>query len=554
MKESSPILVVDDSPTQVAVLKDALEARGFVVRTAGNGVEAIAAVYQSPPRLILSDVMMPEMNGYHLCRLLKNDPYTEGIPIILLTQLSEQHDRFWGENAGADLYLEKSADLSLIIEAVESLLAEGRGRKACALPTPPLAEPSSGDLKTRLTGILDRLLYESTISNEILKLTALAHDTDLLVRELFRFITAISRYSVGALLLREGQEKNLLAFHLAEPISPRSLDQARAEIFRLAGLEEPDAAHLKLLILDEHNLNGGSPLHLLQTFPVRDGDELLASLTLLSLEESPLTEGMRHALNVVADRFLVVARYLKKFREIEEVKADFISMLVHDLRSPLTSIKGFTDALAGGLLGKVTEEQESALNNIQGGCDRLLGLIEDILDLSKLEAGKMLIHSAPLHLRPLALQVIKDLSALFLEKNMQVALDIPEETPHVLGDSKQLARVLVNLLTNAAKFSPTGGEILLRAHVPERCRSNEMDDCVQVDVCDNGVGIPAHQQRALFSRYQQLSSAGGGHRKGTGLGLAICKEIIHLHNGKVWVESPLCNNRGSRFSFTLPLA
>lgn len=555
MTEShSTILVVDDSLTQLAVLQDALEKEGFQVETAQNGMEAIAKVYLSPPDLILSDVMMPELNGYHLCRLLKNDPRTGHIPIILLTNLKERHDRFWGEKAGADRYLEKSADLTPIVKAVFSLL-----------PSPPspstrgtsadVAKIEEGDIRARVTDILDRLLYESTISNEVLKLTGLAHDIDALAREFLHFLSVICRYSAAGLLLRDGRDKYVHCLQTTEPVSPAFVEQAKKETLRQAGLSQTNHTQIRFMLLGTEGETGQEAedgFHILHTLPIVDGDELLAYLTLFDTRQHRLSEGMRHALNVAADRFLIVTRYLKKFKEIEDVKSDFVSMLVHDMRAPLTSIRGFTDVLAEGILGSVNDEQSGAFKNIQNGCDRLLFLIEDILDLSKLEAGKMQIHPNPLNILHLTERAVADLSTLFKEKSLDVCINIPDDLPYVSADAKQLARVLTNLLTNAIKFTPQGGKITLSAAHPSVCPTKELGACLQVSITDSGPGIPLEQQGRLFSRYQQLHSA-SMFRKGTGLGLAICKEITTLHGGEIWVESPVNEAGGSRFTFTLPL-
>jgi len=286
---------------------------------------------------------------------------------------------------------------------------------------------------------------------------------------------------------------------------------------------------------------------LLQALPIVDGGELRAHLAIFHRGEIQLSEGIRHALTIVADRFLIVVRYLLKTREIEQVKADFISMLVHDLRAPLTSIRGFTTVLADGAYGAVNDEQKSALENVENGCDRLLTLIEDILDLNKLEAGKLKLHPAPLQLRPVAERILADLGPIFTEKSLQVPLDLADDLPYVLADGKQLTRVLANLLSNAAKFSPPGGTVVLAAGAPP----NPAKPILQVSVTDEGEGIPAEMQKLLFGKFQQLPTR-GVFRKGTGLGLAICREIVTLHGGQIWVESPIGPQGGSRFLFTLP--
>jgi len=554
MKNSPTILVVDDSPTQVAILRDALEDQGFLVETAADGIEAMEKVYQNPPHLVLSDILMPELNGYHLCRLLKNDPATAQIPIILLTHLSEQHDRFWGQHAGADLYLEKASPTSQIVAAISNLLArrpvvEGR-RKRIALGVNLPRE----DIQARLTAILDRLLYESTISNEILKLNSLAQDVRALCGELLGFLGAICRHDAAGLLLCHSPERQTLAFSINAPMPPSFIQQAQELMIARCGLPAEAAARTTLLLFPENSgptQDEQATFHLLHAVEVKNGEDLLALICLFTRHPRVVSEGIAQALQLVADRFRIVADYLCKLTEIEEVKADFISMLVHDLRSPLTSIRGFSDVLTQGMLGPLSEDQKGALENIQGGSDRLLSLIEDILHLSKLEAGKMEIHPAPFHFGAMARRTFQDLAALFLEKDLHLRFDNCDALPIIQADEQQLGRVLTNLLTNAAKFSPRGAEIILTAQRLDQ--TPDSPATLRVDISDAGPGIPVDQQKDLFGRYQQVRGKNAGSRKGTGLGLAICKEIVHLHGGRIWVESQGLG-QGSCFFFILPEA
>ena len=544
----APILVVDDSATQLAILQDALERRGFRVETASNGIEAYSHAYQSPPGLILSDVLMPELNGYHLCRLLKNDPRTAGIPVILLTNLRERHDRFWGENAGADRYLEKTADLEPILACVAELALPAPPKSLARLPD-STRKLSSDDIQSRVTAILDRLLYESTISNEILKFTGLAHDSNQLADEVLRFLSVICRHSAATLLLEEGPEKYLLAIRQCVPLGHEALGKLREQTLATAGLASTQGQIRELLIAPEEP-EAATPtrLEVLQSLPIGGQGELLAQLTLFHDGEIELTPGIHHALSIVAERLLIVVRYLRKTREIEQVKADFVSMLVHDLRAPLTSIRGYTNVLSEGLYGSINPDQKNALSNVENGCDRLLALIEDILDLAKLEAGKLQLHPAPLQLRPLLARVSADLTPLFTEKSITVTDELPDNLPYVLADGKQLHRVFANLLSNAAKFTPAGGAVVVQTGEAPGTDGKFL----QVSITDSGEGIPAELQKHLFGKFQQLPTR-GIFRKGTGLGLAICKEIVTLHGGRIWVESPVGPDGGSRFLFTLPV-
>ncbi|KIH77342.1 His Kinase A (phospho-acceptor) domain-containing protein [Geoalkalibacter ferrihydriticus] len=555
MKKNLTVLVVDDSPTQVAVLQDALEERGFSVQAAANGIEAIGKVYQNPPHLVLSDIIMPELNGYHLCRLLKNDPATAEIPVVLLTHLSEQHDRFWGQHAGADLYLEKSSPTDQIAEALEKLAQQSPLAKAPGFSPAVTGNPPREVIQAQVNAILDRLLYESTISNEVLKLTSLAHDVGALAQELLKFLSAICRHDAAGLLLRHSRKKQTLAFCLNAPMPSGFAAQAQEMMLARAGLEADSVARTQLLIFPEGQDSAPEDeekgeIHVFHAAEVKSDGELLALICLFNRAPRRPSEGIVQALQLVAERFLIVARYLCKLAEIDEVKADFISMLVHDLRSPLTSIRGFSDVLAQGMLGPLNDEQAGALQNIQGGSDRLLSLIEDILHLSKLEAGKMQIHPGPFRFDTLARATFQDLAALFLEKDLQLDFSPDENLPVILGDEQQLQRVLANLLTNAAKFSRRGGRILITARLLEALPEGATS--LQVEVADEGPGIAKNQQKELFGRYQQIRGDTPRSREGTGLGLAICKEIVHLHGGRIWVESPINAAGGSRFCFTIP--
>ncbi|NIQ97872.1 MAG: response regulator [Desulfuromonadales bacterium] len=553
MTKKTTILVVDDSPTQLAVLEDALLGCGYRVETAANGEEAIGQIYESPPDIVLSDVLMPELNGYHLCRLLKNDPVTADIPVILLTNLSEQHDRFWGENAGADLYLEKGSDLPKICSQVQKVLDTTPRSLAAHSSSSSLrpAFPGGVDAQSRVTGILDRLLYDSTISNEILKLTSHVHDLDLLATEYFRFLGAISRYVASGLLIDLGHDRMALCLQVPESFSTARIAAVEKKGLASLDLSNQTDSHMETIVIEAGETPRASEdLDLLFSRPIFENDRFLGGIFLIGQGNQTLTEGTAHSLDVVAERLGIVVQYLKKVREIETFKADFISMMVHDLRSPLTSIKGFADLLHNGTLGEISKEQAGAVGNIQDGCVKLLDLIEDILDLSKLEAGKMEIYPGPTPLQGVIADVSNGMDALLAEKKLALKVNIDETIPLADIDAKQMSRVFYNLLSNALKFTYPGGEITVDAYPMEGGQQSESG--IRVDITDTGTGIPPEKQRLIFTRYQQLTSQENEQRVGTGLGLAICREIVQLHGGRIWVKSPVENGAGSRFSLILP--
>ncbi|MEJ2202131.1 MAG: hypothetical protein P8X63_14115, partial [Desulfuromonadaceae bacterium] len=168
---------------------------------------------------------------------------------------------------------------------------------------------------------LDRLLYESTISNEILKLTSLAHDPHLLARELLNFLSIICRFSAAGLLLRKSAEKCLITLQLQEKAPEDFIEFAQKEILHLNHLDTDQHLNCRFVLIDQSNETGGLPLggrsKVIKSLPIYDGNELLAAIVLFESGKRGLTDNMRHALDVIADRFLIVARYLKKIKEIE---------------------------------------------------------------------------------------------------------------------------------------------------------------------------------------------------------------------------------------------
>jgi two-component system phosphate regulon sensor histidine kinase PhoR len=229
-------------------------------------------------------------------------------------------------------------------------------------------------------------------------------------------------------------------------------------------------------------------------------------------------------------------------KEVERLKNELISTVSHELRTPLTTMKEFVSIVFDGIAGPLTAEQKEYLNIIMSNMNRLGRMINDLFDISKLEAGRMELKKRLVD--PLLL--IKDQLVSFMPEaeNKKIALSacLPEELPQLYIDPDRITQVLVNLIGNALKFTPEGGKVLVEA--------KELDDSLQIQVTDTGVGIAKENFSKLFDRFQQIDRKPGPGAKGTGLGLAISKSVIEMHKGKIWVESEV--GKGSRFIFTLP--
>ena len=238
---------------------------------------------------------------------------------------------------------------------------------------------------------------------------------------------------------------------------------------------------------------------------------------------------------------------VEKTRELEvasNAKSEFLSHMSHELRTPLNVIIGFSELMMDGVAGEVNEEQRQCLNDVLGSGQHLLGLINDILDLSKIESGKM-----ELKLRNVALPGIietlrSEMMPLVTKRNQSLDVIVEKGLPSVRADKAKIRQVLINLLSNSTKFTPEGGKLQVEA-VRE-------DGWCRVSVIDNGIGISKENQKKIFEPFSQLESPLPREAGGTGLGLAIARQIIEKHGGRIWVESEY--GEGSRFNFTLPLA
>ena len=232
------------------------------------------------------------------------------------------------------------------------------------------------------------------------------------------------------------------------------------------------------------------------------------------------------------------------YRELETAsqhKSDFLANMSHELRTPLNAIIGFSQVLREGMVGDVNEKQAEYLDDILSSGHHLLSLINDVLDLSKVEAGQVELELAPFSLQEALERGVAMVRERALQDGVQVTLAANPDVDVVSGDERRIRQVIFNLLSNAVKFTPAGGAVDVRA--------TRVNGEVSVSVADTGPGIAAEDLRRVFEEFQQ-TEAGIERGEGTGLGLALSKRLVELHGGRIWVDSEL--GRGSTFVFTLP--
>jgi len=237
---------------------------------------------------------------------------------------------------------------------------------------------------------------------------------------------------------------------------------------------------------------------------------------------------------------IVINKHLEK---ASRAKSEFLANMSHELRTPLNSIIGFAELLQLEKFGQLTEKQARYVNNILTSGRHLLGLINDILDLSKVESGKMELVLSECSFPELIESIKIILKELAFKKNITIESHIAPKVSVINADEKKVKQIMYNLLSNAIKFTPDGGKVDVKADIK--------DEELRVSVADTGIGIKQEDMDKLFKTFQQIDSEYTQKYGGTGLGLSLTKKLVELHGGKIWAESEL--GKGSTFTFTIPL-
>ncbi len=291
--------------------------------------------------------------------------------------------------------------------------------------------------------------------------------------------------------------------------------------------------------------------------PLRIGNRIIGAIDIQAKTVGSFAEDELAVLQTLADQIAVAIDNARSFvlsqqavmemREIDRLKSQFLANMSHELRTPLNSIIGFSRVILKGIDGPVTELQQQDLTAIYNSGQHLLGLINDILDLSKIEAGKMELAFDEVNITDIATSVLSTMSGLVKDRPIQLKRTIEPNLPTVRADAIRVRQVMINLLSNAAKFTEEG-DILVDVGLK---RGPTGRNEIRVSVTDTGPGISKQDQAKLFQAFSQVDDSPTRKTGGTGLGLSICQQLINMHGGRIWVDSEV--GKGSTFHFTLPL-
>lgn len=237
--------------------------------------------------------------------------------------------------------------------------------------------------------------------------------------------------------------------------------------------------------------------------------------------------------------------------EVDRMKSEFVANVSHELRTPLTSIKSFSEILLDDRDNISKDQEYRYLGIIDRETDRLTRLINNLLDLRKIERTEIPWHDEEIDIRGILRETVAEFTALASKSGLSLTCEADDEVPMVAADRDRIKQVLENLISNAIKFSDNGGEVRTSVKASDRPESKAGPDCVIVSIADKGIGVSPEDHGRIFARFQQADGSTTRKKGGTGLGLAICKEIVEHYGGKIWVESEA--GKGSTFSFSIPL-
>ncbi|MGB3789309.1 MAG: ATP-binding protein [Phormidesmis sp.] len=499
------ILVIDDTPENLHLLSTMLSDRGYKVRSVTKGTTGIRGAIAAPPDLILLDINMPEVNGYEVCAQLKNNEITCDIPVIFISALGDVFDKVKAFDVGGVDFITKPFQIEEVLARMQSHLTIRRLQQQQTAQNIQLQQEINQRRRAEETFEKAFLSSPSPIA-----IATLEQDKLIAVNPSF---LRMSGYSQGDVIGKTTTELSLWR-------SPETYTAVIAQATTIPSSADATSDNkISSYELDCQTHSGHSRT-------------VLVSIERIVLRDQPCA-----------------LMALKDITERKRLENEFISVVSHELRTPMHSLIGALDLLNTGELGELTDQGRKILSLATTNAERLILLVNDILDLERLKSGKVELNKNLYSIDMIFGQAVNAMQVM--ADQVEIKMRSQSIPISVNLDRDRILQTLTNLLSNAIKFSPAGSTVQLAATLDSKDNKSSEASHLHITVKDEGRGIPSDQLETIFERFQQVDASDSRKKGGTGLGLAICRNIIQQHNGRIWVESQL--NHGSTFHILLPI-
>ncbi|MBN1978356.1 MAG: response regulator [Anaerolineae bacterium] len=524
MESGVRILIVDDSRAiRDFVLRALADRGGYVAAEAPNGAEGFRMALDSPPDLILLDLEMPQMDGFQVVDALNE--HQVDVPVILITSHGSEAIAVEFFRKGVKDYLSKPFTAEELFAAMDRALADVRLRREKELLTQNL-QAANRELRLRVREL-------DTLYGIGKSVTSLLDRDQLLERILDAAFYVIGAEEASLMLVDEETDQ------LTPALNRRRVTGDPHRTARRA----PEELAADAIRRGEATASGA-----MLCAPLKVGEKTVGAIGLgNTVTTRSFTGHDRQLLMALADYAAIAienTRLYEEVRQADRAKSEFVSLVAHEMGTPLTSILCYSDVLLQEHSEPLTEKQDKYIRVIRSNVGRMQVLLSDLQDISRIEAGHLSLNIEPTSLAAALQGALEATRGQMGARSQVLTLDLPEDLPMIGADPARLTQILINLIGNACKYTPEGGHI--------RVQARRQAGYVRCAVSDTGVGISPKDQARLFTKFFRSDNPAVMEKQGTGLGLCIAKNLIELQGGQIEVESEL--GKGTTFWFTVPVA
>jgi len=543
------VLVVDDEVQVVQIFQDLLTQQGYAVESCDNGDDAIVKVTSGEFDLVLTDINLPGVDGLEVIRAAK--AADKDTCVILITGYASTTTAIDALRQGAYDYITKPFDLWETLKAIERglesrMLTQENRRLIKELESANVGLQQHEEiLRRKVARATDRMASLLEAGKAISTSLSLQSTLDVVVAQAAKLASAgacliflhdasSDDYAAEAVLGVPADSVKSLRFQMGIGYHGQVVQSAQPILVENLG----DAVGTEEIIASLKPANA-------LIVPLQGNESVIGTITCLDHEGGAFTTDDQDVLKMLASQATIAitnAILFERTKELDRLKSEFVAVVSHEVRTPLTSIKGSLELLGDDRFHKLPPPQKELLSICQANTERLINLINDILDFSKLESSKLPLSIEAIDAGAVLTEAVENIRNLAGQKEVVVNLKVDPSTGTIEADPMRVGQVATNLLGNAIKFSPE------KSHIDVFASGDESQ--ITVSVKDYGRGISQRDLARLFQRFAQLDSSTTRKAGGTGLGLVISKGIVEQHGGKIWVESAI--GEGSTFSFSLP--